>query len=201
MLIRLLKRATLTRLFSSCTCQWRNGQEQDTVPESPAAFVPHDIPPSWIVKATRYKPNDYEGLNPKVIMSRDSEFVTKFMSVLVKSQVQDAFNPDEPRAQNGQWGGGGFEAVRARLLPAVKADVTGKVHVGKRGEWHSDIAHKRGVERGSYDRGYYDPLTKSYISREDLPIDSTELLPFDPIKEARRMPSLPQPGTLPRPAA
>ena len=118
---------------------------------------------------------------------------------LAKRLSDAGFDPDEPRDPHGEWtmagggpgergglgprveragggggGAGGFNALRQRLLPAVQAG--GRVHVGQRGEWHEAIAANHGVKSG-YVSGYYDPLNKRFISKEDLPVDSTEMFP------------------------
>lgn len=58
--------------------------------------------------------------------------------------------------------------VRLRLMPAIKHP-SGKLHIGKRGEDHSEIREKHATEDGPLkgEAGFYDPLKKSFMSRAE----------------------------------
>lgn len=77
-----------------------------------------------------------------------------------------------------------------RILPAVRHKKSKKLFIGKRGDYHSDLltkAHPKWQFRGQmepdeqktflqYDRGYYDPREKKFLSRDQAGgIDSQEL--------------------------
>lgn len=85
--------------------------------------------------------------------------------------------------------------VRLRLLPAIKHE-SGKLHIGKRGEDHSEIREKHADENGPLkgEAGFYDPLKKSFMSRKEAAQhaprpgssgESTEFLTYDE-REARK---------------
>ena len=70
----------------------------------------------------------------------------------------------------------------ARLVPAIKRRDTGKIHIGKRGQFHDEIP-KRGTWRDdSYDVGYYDPSKRKFRGYTDL--DSTDLM--TPVQRMRK---------------
>ena len=67
---------------------------------------------------------------------------------------------------------GGFSSARQRWIPAIRT-ANGLV-IGKRGQAHADIRADHGDIKG--EAGYYDPLTKSFTSRSEVDVDSTDLM-------------------------
>ena len=66
------------------------------------------------------------------------------------------------------------DELKARVVPALSHRETGKLFVGKRGELHLDIATPD--DPSKYRSGYYDPVEKRFVSHEELPIDTTEIM-------------------------
>jgi hypothetical protein len=79
--------------------------------------------------------------------------------------------------------------TKARLVPAIKHPITGKLYTGRRGEIHPDILKRTdlpetwaGLDRVGYKRdihsGYYDHTNKKFYSRDDIAggLDATELM-------------------------
>jgi hypothetical protein len=67
------------------------------------------------------------------------------------------------------------EALRMRLLPAVKVVATGRIIVGKRSDVHVSLVPDGGWPVGPPDkrfktwRGYYDPLYKHWYGVNEVP--------------------------------
>jgi hypothetical protein len=66
-----------------------------------------------------------------------------------------------------------FKKVRGRIVPALRSKTTKKVHKGRRGEEHIDIANKlhpgesqlASKTEKDYHIGYYDPKHKKFHGR------------------------------------
>jgi hypothetical protein len=85
------------------------------------------------------------------------------------------------------------EELMSRLLPAIRHKETGKLTIGKRGNYHSELLMKAHPKSGwtfsgalqpeelkalrDHDRGFYDPKAKKFLTRDEAGgIDSQELL-------------------------
>ena len=84
------------------------------------------------------------------------------------------------------------QSLLEALLPAVRNKETGKLTIGKRGDYHSELIARTNPKSGStysghlsddemkyflkHDRGYYDPRKKKFLTRAQAGgIDSQEL--------------------------
>jgi hypothetical protein len=77
--------------------------------------------------------------------------------------------------------------VKARLLPAIKHPVTGKLHTGKRGDTHDDLMMSH-LSSSEYDKhndnydyhdnhtGYYDPHSRKFYASGRTEVDTTDLM-------------------------
>lgn len=63
-----------------------------------------------------------------------------------------------------------IEELRARVIPAVMS--SGKIYSGTYGSIHKDIETPIGSERSL---GFFDPKTRHFYAREELPFDATDL--------------------------
>jgi hypothetical protein len=65
------------------------------------------------------------------------------------------------------------DAIRMRLVPAIKVIDTGEVRIGRRGVVHSWATYgTQLLENGAgwqWLRGYYDPRTKQWFDIDDVP--------------------------------
>lgn len=106
--------------------------------------------------------------------------------------------PGKPSA-----GGGSADELRQRVLPAIHDMNTGKVIRGRPGDVHEDIFQRVPKEernRGQWGSGFYDPQTRQYIPREDLPFDATDLPAYLNREKLMRGAYAQTEATLPHPA-
>ncbi len=84
-------------------------------------------------------------------------------------------NGDEPSHGSNEW-----KALRDRASPAVRRRPSGEVFVGKRGEWHDNIADAHRLPKRDrwrhWARGFEDPADRSFHSSDDIDRDATELM-------------------------
>ena len=70
---------------------------------------------------------------------------------------------------------GSFAELRDRLVPAIR-HTSGEVVAGKRGDWHAKLKRNAVCAYHQYTSGYVDPATGEFYVRDEINIDSTELM-------------------------